>query len=106
MKWSSMGNMIVLVSVVPIKDYIWNEKKPLDYIADHRHTISQDLPHWFQVTNGNYMASKKTMLDSRYILEKKVFLDIRKNSCKNDIDTLHDLKIARSYYNLELVANN
>jgi len=95
-----------LVSVVPIKEYIWNEKKPLNYIADHRHTISQDLPNWFQVTNGNYMASKKTMLDSRYILGKKVFLDVRENSCKIDIDTLHDLKIARAYYNLELVANN
>ena len=46
------------------------------------------------------------MLDSRYILGKKVFLDVRENSCKIDIDTLHDLKIARSYYNLELVTNN
>ena len=53
-----------LVSVVPIKDYIWNEKKPLDYIADHRHDIVQDLLNWFQVTNGYYMASKKTLLDS------------------------------------------
>ena len=62
-----------LVRIVPIKDYIWNEKKPLNYIADHRHTISQDLPNYFQVTKGNYMVSKKTMLDSRYILGKKYF---------------------------------
>ena len=100
------GNHDSLVSVVPFKDYIWDKKQPLNYIADHRHTISQDLPNWFQVTNGNYMAPKKTMLEHQYILGKRVFLDIRENSCKIDIDTLHDLKIARSYCNLELIADN
>lgn len=112
LSFSNYNKMVVkgkydsLASVVPLKDYIWDEKQPLNYIADHRHTISQDLPNWFQITNGNYMASKKTMLDHQYILGKKVFLDIRENCCKIDIDTLHDLKIARSYYNLELISDN
>jgi CMP-N-acetylneuraminic acid synthetase len=90
-----------LVSVVSIKDYIWDEKKPLNYIADHRHTISQELPNWFQVTNGNYMAPKSIMLEHRYILGQKVFLDVRDHFCKIDIDTLHDLKIAKAYQNIE-----
>ncbi len=100
------GNYDSLLSVVPIKEYIWNEKQPLNYVADHRHTISQDLPNWFQVTNGNYMAPKKIMSKYKYILGKKVFLDTREHFCKIDIDTLHDLKIARAYHNLELVADN
>ena len=97
------GNNDSLVSVVPIKDYIWDTKKPLNYLADHRHTISQNLPRWFQVTNGNYMAPKSTMLKNKYILGKKVFLDIREHYCKIDIDTLHDLKIAKAYYNIEYI---
>ena len=100
------GKYDSLVSVVRLKDYIWDERQPLNYIADYRHTISQDLPNWYQVTNGNYMAPKKTMLEQKYILGKRVFLDIRENSCKIDIDTLHDLKIARAYSNLELIADN
>lgn len=91
-------NFDSLVSVVPLKNFIWDEKQPLNYIADHRHTISQDLPNWFQVTNGNYMAPKSTMLEQKYILGKRVFLDIRDHPCKIDIDTLHDLKIARAYH--------
>ena len=100
------GNYDSLVSVVPIKDYIWNDLSPINYHSDHRHTISQNLPRWFQVTNGNYMAPKKIMTQQLYILGQKVFVDIREHCCKIDIDTLHDLKIARSYYNLELISDN
>ena len=88
-----------LVSVVPCRDFIWDDRQPLNYKADHRHTISQDLPNWYQVTNGNYMAPKSVMLMNKYVLGQKVFLDIRDSSCKIDIDTLHDLKIAKAYYN-------
>lgn len=95
------GNYDSLVSVVPIKDYIWDETKPLNYKADHRHTISQNLPAWFQVTNGNYMAPKNIMLKNCYILGRKVFLDVRAHRCKIDIDTLHDLKIAQAYHDVE-----
>ena len=96
------NNYDSLVSVVPIKDYIWNEKLPLNYKADRRHTISQDLPKWYQVTNGNYMAPKSIMLEHQYVLGPKVFLDVRDHSCKIDIDTLHDLKIARAYHNTSI----
>lgn len=89
-----------LVSVVPLKDFIWDEKQPLNYIADHRHTISQNLPSWFQVTNGNYMAPKSTMVEHQYVLGKKVFLDVRDHFCKIDIDTLHDLRIAKAYHDI------
>ena len=49
------------------------------------------------------MAPKSTMLKNKYILGKKVFLDIREHYCKIDIDTLHDLKIAKAYYNIEYI---
>ena len=95
------NNYDSLVSVVPLKDYIWDEKQALNYTADHRHTISQNLPNWFQVTNGNYMAPKSTMMENRYVLGNKVFLDVRDHFCKIDIDTLHDLKIAKAYHDID-----
>jgi CMP-N-acetylneuraminic acid synthetase len=95
------GKYDSLVSVVKMKDYIWDEDKPLNYIADHRHTVSQDLPNWFQVTNGNYMAPKKTMIQKKYLLGSDVYLDVRSQCCAIDIDTLHDLKIAQAYYSAD-----
>lgn len=100
-KYVVHGKYDSMVSVTSLSDYIWDEEKPLNYIADYRHTISQDLPKWFQVTNGNYMAKKTTMLESKYILGKQVYLDVRDNRCKIDIDTLYDLKIARAYSAIE-----
>lgn len=95
------GKYDSLVSVVPMKDYIWDSEKPLNYVADRRHTISQNLPQWFQVTNGNYMASKPLMLEKKYILGQRVYLDVRDAKCKIDIDTLDDLKIARAFELIE-----
>ena len=91
------GDYDSLVSVVPLKEYIWDEKRALNYSANHNHTISQHLPNWFQVTNGNYMAPKDLMIRTKYILGKKVYLDQRAEFCKIDIDTLDDLEIAKAY---------
>lgn len=95
------GDYDSLVSVVPLKDYIWDDNKALNYLADYRHTISQDLPNWYQVTNGNYMAPRLIMLENEYVLGRKPFLDVRAPACKIDIDTLHDLKIAKAYHNIQ-----
>lgn len=92
-----LGEYDSLVSVVPIKEYLWSKDGPLNYEANERHTISQELPDWFRVTNGNYMAPKERMLEWKYILGQRVFLDVRADSCGVDIDTLHDLNVARAY---------
>lgn len=86
-----------LVSVVPLKEYVWFENKPLNYHADCNHTISQDLPDWVRVTNGLYMAPKIVMLRERYVLGKKVCLFKSESKCGIDIDTLFDVEIAKAY---------
>lgn len=91
------GEFDSLVSVVKLKDYIWDDRQPLNYCADKNHTISQDLPCWYRVSNGNYMAPKQVMIENEYLLGKRVFLDEREDYCGIDIDTLHDLKVARAY---------
>ena len=93
----ALGKFDSLVSVVPLKEYLWFKGKPLNYEANKNHTISQELPDWVKVTNGLYMASKETMLLERYILGKTVFLNENESKCGVDIDTLFDVEIAKAY---------
>ena len=85
-----------LVSVVPVKSYLWSEHGPLNYEASKSHVISQELPDWYSVTNGNYMAPKTVMLDREYLLGDTTFLDVKPEICGIDIDTVVDLQIARA----------
>ena len=57
-----------LVSVNLLKEYFWDDHGPLNYKADRDHTISQELPNLYRVTNGLYMRSKKETLASGYFL--------------------------------------
>ena len=91
------GEYDSLVSVVPVKDYLWNSSGPLNYEANKNHTISQDLPDWFRVTNGNYMAPSKLMQEKCYLLGDEVYLDVVSHECGIDIDTLYDLQLAKAY---------
>ncbi len=95
------GEYDSLVSVTELRAYLWNDHGPINYIADHRHTISQELPATYQVTNGNYMAPQRTMQEMKYVLGKRVYLDVRHDKCKIDIDTIEDLKLARAFGAME-----
>jgi len=57
-----------LVSMNLLKEYFWNDEGPLNYRADKNHTISQELPNIFRVTNGLYMRSKEATLKDGYFL--------------------------------------
>ena len=90
------GNFDSLISVVTFKEYLWNDRSPLNYVATKDHTISQLLPDWHKVTNGNYMAPKTVMEKYEYLLGERPFLDVRSPKCGVDIDTLNDLNVARA----------
>ena len=91
------GKYDSLVSVTSLRSYIWSDKKALNYSPNKDCTMSQGLPTWYEVTNGNYMASKELMLSHAYVLGDKPFLDIRSQKCNIDIDTTTDLKLARAF---------
>lgn len=91
------GDYDSLVSVTSLRSYIWSDKKALNYSPTKDCTMSQGLPVWYEVTNGNYMASKELMLNYAYVLGNKPFLDVRSQKCKIDIDTNTDLKLARAF---------
>ena len=91
------GDYDSLVSVVPMAEYIWDSNGPVNYNADRGHTISQDLPKWFRVTNGNYMAAKRDIMEWQYLLGHNVYLDVCPSYCGVDIDTYDDLQFAKVY---------
>ena len=95
------GSYDSLVSVTSLRSYIWNNEQALNYSPNKDCTMSQGLPSWYEVTNGNYMAPKELMLSYAYVLGKKPFLDIRSQKCKIDIDTTTDLKLARAFKQIE-----
>ena len=95
------GSYDSLVSVTSLRSYIWNNEQALNYSPNKDCTMSQGLPSWYEVTNGNYMASKELMLSYAYVLGEKPFLDIRSQKCKIDIDTITDLKLARAFNQIE-----
>jgi len=91
-----------LVTVNSLKEYLWSCNGPLNYRADRNHTISQDLPDIFRVTNGLYMRSKKETLKEGYFLGSNPYLYKVSKLSGIDIDEQEDYDMAlamKSLYN-------
>lgn len=83
-----------LAAVNLMKEYLWANGQPLNYCADRNHTISQELPDIFRVTNGLYMRAKQDTLKEGYFLGPKPFLHKVEKISGIDIDELEDYNIA------------
>lgn len=89
------GKFDSLVAVNLLKEYLWNEEGPLNYRADKHHTISQDLPNIYRVTNGLYMMPKEEILKHAYFLgPNPVKFEVPKIS-GIDIDEWEDYEFAK-----------
>jgi CMP-N-acetylneuraminic acid synthetase/phosphoglycolate phosphatase-like HAD superfamily hydrolase len=89
------GKYDSLVSTNLLKEYFWDDKKAINYSATKDHTISQELPNIYRVTNGLYMAPKKTMLEKEYLLGSNPFKSCVSKIAGIDIDEYEDYEIAR-----------
>lgn len=83
-----------LVSVNLLKEYFWNAERPLNYRADKNHTISQELPDWFRVTNGLYMRSREDTLREGYFLGASPLMHRVSKASGIDIDEYEDYECA------------
>jgi len=83
-----------LVSVNLLKEYFWDDKGPLNYRADKHHTISQELPNLYRVTNGLYMRDKESTLEEGYFLGPKPFMHKVGKISGVDIDEYEDYQMA------------
>jgi N-acylneuraminate cytidylyltransferase len=79
-----------------VKEYLWWPDRPLNYQADRNHTISQQLPDIYRVTNGLYMRDKASILRDGYFLGQNPFKFLVSKVAGVDIDVLEDFQIARS----------
>lgn len=84
-----------LVSVNLLKEYFWDDDGALNYKATKEHTISQNLPNIYRVTNGLYMSSKENMFKNEYILGVRPYKSCVSKIAGIDIDEYEDYEIAR-----------
>jgi len=89
-----------LFSANILKDYLWDEDKPINYRADKYHTISQNLPKIYRVTNGLYMRDRKSTIDEGYFLGNSPYKFLVDKISAVDIDEYEDLIIAKSMINV------
>lgn len=90
----SSGKKDSLVGVVEAREYYWNENGPLNYQANENHTISQELPNWYRVTNSIYMAPKETVLKYKYVIGPDPLLHVLPKTAGVDIDDWFDYELA------------
>lgn len=83
-----------LVTVNRLRDYLWGSDAPLNYRADRHHTISQDLPDLYRVTNGLYMRSRADTLRSGYFLGPRPYMHEVPKLSGIDIDEQEDYQMA------------
>lgn len=89
-----------LFSANMLKEYFWGADKPLNYRADKHHTISQELPKIFRVTNGLYMRDRESILQSGYFLGKNPYKFCVSKISGIDIDEYEDYEMARALLSL------
>ncbi len=85
-----------LISVNLLKEYFWDDQKPINYNADKYHTISQELPNIYRVTNGLYMCNKKYTLENGYFIGKNPFMHKVSKISGIDIDEYEDYEISKA----------
>ena len=98
-KVDEKGENDSLVSVNLLKEYFWNNEGPINYQADKNHTISQDLPDFFRVTNGLYMCPTQDVLEMGYFLGKNPVKHQVPKMAGIDIDEWEDYEFAKAMLN-------
>ncbi|AXI03190.1 acylneuraminate cytidylyltransferase family protein [Aquirhabdus parva] len=88
------GTYDSLVSVNLMKEYLWNDEGPINYQADRNHTISQDLPNIYRVTNGLYMRSKAATIEEGYFLGRNPCRHVVCKIAGVDIDEYEDYEMS------------
>lgn len=84
-----------VISGKMFKEYLWGDKKPLNY-NPVRHVPSQQLPDWKIIVNGFYIAARQNMIDWQYFYGKKPFISILSKREAVDIDDAEDFAIAEA----------
>ncbi|HEB9335797.1 TPA: hypothetical protein RZK36_000502 [Campylobacter coli] len=85
-----------LFSANLLKEYLWNSHVAINYSADKNHTISQELPNIYKVTNGLYMRDKEAILREGYFIGQNPYKYCVSKISGIDIDEYIDYEIAKN----------
>jgi CMP-N-acetylneuraminic acid synthetase len=85
-----------LFSVNLLKEYFWDDNKPINYQANKNHTISQELPNIYRATNGLYMRDKKSILEQEYFLGDDPYKFKVSKIAGVDIDEVEDYELSKA----------
>lgn len=92
----TLHNYDSLFSANILKEYFWSECGALNYNANKMHTISQNLPNLYRVTNGLYMRDRESILKEGYFLGKNPLKFCVSKLAGIDIDEYQDYEIAKA----------
>ena len=104
-KYLTLSEHDSLVSVSPLKDFLWVDGKAVNYDRNHK-PRSQDLPENFVLLNSViHILSRDTMIRCKDIIgERPYFYPISQRESM-DIDTPTDFAIAEFVYNKLIISN-
>ena len=92
----SAGENDGLVTVHARSDFLLNQQgRPLNYSWGVWHPYSQDLEPLCAVTGALFIATKKTMLENRYVISRNPLLFHTSDYESVDVDTPFDFQLAR-----------
>jgi CMP-N-acetylneuraminic acid synthetase len=89
-----------LLGVNLMKEYFWSREGSLNYEATRNHTISQNLPDWFKVTNSIYMSPRQDILRREYFLGPNPAFSQLSKLAGVDIDYIEDYRVARALHTI------
>lgn len=91
-----------VASVKLFKEYLWNEKGPLNYNPGLGHVPSQQLPDWHVIVNGFFLAPRHRMVEWNYQIGPNPYRMPISKSEAVDIDDAEDFAIAKALYDLRM----
>ena len=89
-----------VISCRAFKEYLFDEHGPHNYVAD-KHVKSQDLPNWYTIVNGFYIAPKDLMVQRKYFYGYRPYLSVLSKIESIDIDDPLDFDFAEFIYKKE-----
>lgn len=86
-----------IVTAALFKEYLFNEKGPLNFSVEN-HVTSQNLPNWYYITNGFFIAETRNMLKWGFVYGPNPYLCEVNKFEAIDIDDEYDFAMAEFAY--------
>lgn len=90
-----------LVTQTVVREFLWDENGPTNYVAGPSHVPSQDLNSITKMTFGVLIAERQRMIDWAYYHGPNPYRMLLGKRESADIDDLLDLEAARSWLHVD-----